>query len=69
MGRLSKWWRCSIDNWHTTVAEGYTKSMWSYGRVLVQLSGTGGNPGAGKRAYRLVRGLTGSIESKCMSFW
>ena len=69
MGRLSTWWRCRTGNWHTTVAEVYAESMWSYGMIVVQLSGTGGNPVAGKRVYRPVCGLTGSRESKCVSFW
>ena len=69
MGRLSTWWRCRTGNRHATVAEVHAKSMWSYGRIVVQLSGTGGNPVAGKRAYKLVRGLTGSRELKCVSFW
>ena len=69
MGRLCTWWRCRTGNWHATVAEVYARSMWSYGRRLAQLSGTGGKPVAGKRAYGPVRGLTGSRESKCVLFW
>lgn len=48
MGRLSTWWRCRIGNQHAMVAEVYAKSMWSYGRRLLNCPGQEVTRGLGR---------------------